>query len=32
MYDGRQNAVHDGRENRLLDSAFLLTGYERNED
>lgn len=31
MYDGRQFAVHDGKQNRLQDSAFLYSGFERRD-
>ena len=29
MYDGRQYAVHDGTQSRLVDAAYLYTGFER---
>jgi N4-(beta-N-acetylglucosaminyl)-L-asparaginase len=31
MYDKRQFAIHDGRENRLRDAAYLYSGFEEQD-
>jgi N4-(beta-N-acetylglucosaminyl)-L-asparaginase len=31
MYDGRQFAVHDGKQNALRDAAYLYSGFERKD-
>ncbi|MFZ0428653.1 MAG: N(4)-(beta-N-acetylglucosaminyl)-L-asparaginase [Acidobacteriota bacterium] len=31
MYDKRQFAIHDGRENRLRDAAYLYSGFEERD-